>query len=122
MVILEGVRAGDVKTTNVRTVDRERTVADFVHDEAMTTRVSSFPVVDDLGNLHGLVTLRRLREARGRHGPRPPWALSLSGRMSWPWPGPRNRSSRPSKGQARAMVASSSWTAGTWSGSSPHRT
>lgn len=77
MVILEGVRVGDVMTTNVRTVDRERTVADFVHDEAMTTRVSSFPVVDDLGNLHGLVTLRRLREV-----PRAAWAMTTLGSVA----------------------------------------
>jgi CBS domain-containing protein len=63
----------------VRTVDRNRTVADFVRHEAMTTRASSLPVVDNLGNLHGLVTLRRLREV-----PRAAWGTTTLGAVAVP--------------------------------------
>jgi Zn-dependent protease/CBS domain-containing protein len=76
---LEGVHVGDVMTTEVRTVDRNRTVADFVRHEAMTTRASSLPVVDNLGNLHGLVTLRRLREV-----PRAAWGTTTLGAVAVP--------------------------------------
>jgi CBS domain-containing protein len=76
---LEGVHVGDVMTTEVRTVDRNRTVADFVHDEARTTRVSSFPVVDEAGDLRGLVTLRGLREL-----PRAAWATTTLGSVAVP--------------------------------------
>ena len=57
----EGVRVADVMTTGVRTVDGGLLVADFVHEDAITAHVSSFPVVDAQGRLQGLVTLRRLR-------------------------------------------------------------
>ena len=58
----EGVHVGDVMSTDVQSLDGDRTVADFVHHEAATARVSSFPVVDRDGALLGLVTLRRLRQ------------------------------------------------------------
>lgn len=66
--ILEGIRVADIMSTSVHTVGAERTVADLVRHEAVTTHVSSFPVVEHDGRLCGLVTLRRLRRV-----PRDAW-------------------------------------------------
>ncbi len=73
----EDVRVADVMTKDVRTVDGELTVADFVHHDAITAHVSSFPVVDRRGQLLGLVTLRRLRQL-----PREAWATTTVGSVA----------------------------------------
>jgi len=75
----EGVRVADVMTTDVRSVESARTVDDFVHHEAITAHVSSFPVVDRDGRLEGLVTLRRLRQL-----PRTVWATTTLGEVAVP--------------------------------------
>ncbi len=76
---LEDVRIADVMTTDVRTVDGRRTVADFVAHEAPTARVSSFPVVDVDGRLTGLITLRRLHQL-----PQTAWATTALERVAIP--------------------------------------
>jgi len=75
----EGVRVADVMTSDVRTVGGERTVADFVRHDAMTSHSSSFPVVDRDGRLQGLVTLRRMRQL-----PRSAWATTTLGAAAVP--------------------------------------
>jgi Zn-dependent protease/predicted transcriptional regulator len=75
----EGVRVTQVMTRNVRTVQSDRLVADFVTGEAMTAHVSSFPVVDRDGRLQGLVTLRRLRQL-----PTADWSTTTLGQVAVP--------------------------------------
>ena len=75
----EGVRVGDVMTIDVRIVESDRTVADFVGYDALTAHVSSFPVVDRDGRLEGLVTLRRLRQL-----PQSKWATTTVGEVAVP--------------------------------------
>jgi Zn-dependent protease len=58
----KGVRVRDVMSTEVRSVDGGRPVADFVQRDVASVRGSWFPVVDADGALEGVVTLRRLRD------------------------------------------------------------
>ncbi len=79
VITFEGVRVRDVMTRGVETVEAGRTVADFVEHEALTSRVSSFPVVDGVGRLVGLITFRRLRQL-----PRALWANTTLGDVAVP--------------------------------------
>jgi Zn-dependent protease/predicted transcriptional regulator len=58
---LGGVRVADVMTPQPVVVRRGTSVAEFVAHESLHTRGSSFPVVDDRGQVCGLVTFRRVR-------------------------------------------------------------
>jgi Zn-dependent protease/predicted transcriptional regulator len=77
--LFEGVRVADVMTANPRTARADLTVEEFVLRHALTSRVSSFPVVDIDGHLEGLVTLRRLREL-----PREQWKATTLSRAAVP--------------------------------------
>jgi Zn-dependent protease/predicted transcriptional regulator len=77
--LFEGVRVADVMTANPRTARADLTVEEFVLRHALTSRVSSFPVVDIDGHLEGLVTLRRLREL-----PRERWKATTLSRAAVP--------------------------------------
>lgn len=79
LAAFEGVRVADVMTTDVRTFNPERTVADFVRYDAMTVHGSSFPLVDRGGSIGGLVTLRRLRQL-----PPDEWATTTLGDVAVP--------------------------------------
>ena len=79
LATFEGIRIAEVMTTDVLMVDGRRTVADFAHREAMTSHVSSFPVLDGDGHLQGLVTLRRLRQV-----PADRWATTTLGSVAVP--------------------------------------
>lgn len=58
---LAGVRVRDVMTEQPETADGNTTVATFLHDIALHSKHSAFPLVDRAGRLQGLVTLRRIR-------------------------------------------------------------
>lgn len=62
LAAFEGVTVAEIMSSDVLTFPAERTVADFVRDDAMAVHGSSFPLLDRTGNLAGLVTLRRLRQ------------------------------------------------------------
>ena len=79
LATFEGIRVAEVMTTDVRMVDGRRTVADFAHHDAVTSHVSSFPVLDGDGDLQGLVTLRRLRQL-----PAERWATTTLGAVAIP--------------------------------------
>jgi Zn-dependent protease/predicted transcriptional regulator len=79
LATFEGIRVAEVMTTDVRMVDGRRTVSDFAHHDAVTSHVSSFPVLDDGGHLQGLVTLRRLRQL-----PAERWATTTLGAVAIP--------------------------------------
>ncbi|RSM80890.1 site-2 protease family protein [Kibdelosporangium aridum] len=57
---LGGLRVRDVMTAQPDTVRADRTVADFLHEVAFVRRHSAFPVLDDRGQLQGMITLNRL--------------------------------------------------------------
>jgi CBS domain-containing protein len=85
--VLEGVRVADVMTAEPRTAAGSTTVEAFVLHHALSSHLSSFPVVDAGGNLEGLVTLRRLRQlphdtwahTNLRAAAMPPAQLALAG-------------------------------------------
>jgi Zn-dependent protease len=58
---LAGIRVRDVMTEHPETAERNSTVAEFLRDIALLRRYSAFPLLDDAGRLHGLVTLNRIR-------------------------------------------------------------
>ncbi|MFA1703229.1 site-2 protease family protein [Mycobacterium intracellulare] len=58
---LAGIRVRDVMTEHPETADRNSTIAEFLRDVALLRRYSAFPLLDDVGRLHGLVTLNRIR-------------------------------------------------------------
>lgn len=58
---LAGIRVRDVMTERPETADRNSTIAEFLRDVALLRRYSAFPLLDDAGRLHGLVTLNRIR-------------------------------------------------------------
>jgi Zn-dependent protease len=59
--LLHDVRVRNVMTPRPVAVRADRTVADFVHGEALALPWSTYPVVDAAGALTGLITLRRVR-------------------------------------------------------------
>jgi Zn-dependent protease/CBS domain-containing protein len=58
---LAGITVADVMTPQPLTLDADLTVDDFVGQVALTHRFSTYPLVDHLGRLTGLVTLNRVR-------------------------------------------------------------
>jgi Zn-dependent protease len=58
---LDGMRVADVMTARPVVVGRGTKIADLVAHESLHTHGSSFPIVDDHGQLTGLVTFRRVR-------------------------------------------------------------
>jgi Zn-dependent protease len=66
---LAGVRVGEVMTRHPETAPAWLTLDTFMESSETARRHSSFPLVDERGDLAGLVTLRRLRTA-----PRARWA------------------------------------------------
>ncbi|PKK16339.1 site-2 protease family protein [Thermomonospora sp. CIF 1] len=60
--VLGGVRVGDVMTPHPLTAHPDETVADFIHQVVLARRFSTYPLVDELGRLDGLVTLNRIRD------------------------------------------------------------
>ena len=58
---LVGITVGQVMTERPLTLDGNLTVDDFVRQVALTHRFSTYPLVDSLGRLTGLVTLNRVR-------------------------------------------------------------
>jgi Zn-dependent protease/CBS domain-containing protein len=58
---LAGVRVADVMTPQPLTLDPNLTVDHFVGQVALTHRFSTYPLVDPVGQLTGLVTLNRVR-------------------------------------------------------------
>jgi Zn-dependent protease/CBS domain-containing protein len=58
---LAGIRVADVMTAQPLTLDASLTVDAFVGQVALTHRFSTYPLVDHLGRLTGLVTLNRVR-------------------------------------------------------------
>ena len=58
---LSSLTVGQVMTPRPLAVDGNLTVAEFVSQVAMTHRFSTYPLVDPLGRLVGLVTLNRVR-------------------------------------------------------------
>jgi Zn-dependent protease len=59
---LSGLTVGHVMTPQPLALDGNLTVDQFVHQVAMTHRFSTYPLVDPLGRLVGLVTLNRVRD------------------------------------------------------------
>jgi CBS domain-containing protein len=51
----------DVMTATPTTARGDETVEDFLHEVALVRRFSSYPLVDEVGRLTGLVTLNHLR-------------------------------------------------------------
>jgi CBS domain-containing protein len=51
--VFDDVHVADVMTAEPRTVDGDASVEEFVLNQALTSHVSSFPVVDASGNLEG---------------------------------------------------------------------
>ena len=119
----EGVRVGDVMTTDLHTVDSASSVADFIHGVAVNAHVSSFPVVDHRGPPPG-----------PRDAPAPPPAAARG--VADDHAGQRRRPRRPAgrrptggaarrrlgASRRRATVACSSSTASGSSASSPRPT
>ena len=58
---LSGLTVEQVMTPRPLALDGGLTVDDFVHQVVMSHRFSTYPLVDDLGRLTGLVTLNRAR-------------------------------------------------------------
>jgi CBS-domain-containing membrane protein len=58
---LSGLTVAQVMTPRPLALDGNLTVDDFVHQVVMTHRFSTYPLVDHLGRLAGLVTLNRAR-------------------------------------------------------------
>ncbi|WP_158853457.1 site-2 protease family protein [Saccharothrix deserti] len=58
---LAGLRVRDVMTSHPDTADGDQSVAEFLRDVALVRRHSAFPLVDQAGQLQGLVTLNRLK-------------------------------------------------------------
>ncbi|MBA9002347.1 site-2 protease family protein [Thermomonospora cellulosilytica] len=58
---LGGVRVRDVMSPDPMTAHPSESVADFVHRVVLTHRFSTYPLLDELGRLTGLVTLNRIR-------------------------------------------------------------
>lgn len=58
---LAGVRVRDVMTPRPYVVDALMTVSAFLRDVAPVRRHAAFPLVDPDGQLHGMITLNRLR-------------------------------------------------------------
>ena len=58
---LQGVRVGDVMSPRPVVADHDLTVDRFLHDVVLTSRFSTYPLVDAEDRLTGLVTLNRLR-------------------------------------------------------------
>ncbi|MER5388479.1 site-2 protease family protein [Saccharopolyspora sp. NPDC002686] len=58
---LAGIEVGTVMSTPVETVAAAQPVEQFFHDSAVTHRHSTFPVLDERGQLSGLVALNDLR-------------------------------------------------------------
>ena len=59
---MAGVTVGDAMTAGPTILDSNLTVNDFVAQVALTQRFSTYPLVDHLGRLTGLVTLNRVRD------------------------------------------------------------
>ncbi|HZA31060.1 MAG TPA: site-2 protease family protein [Propionibacteriaceae bacterium] len=59
---MAGVTVGDAMTAGPTILDSNLTVNDFVAHVALTQRFSTYPLVDHLGRLTGLVTLNRVRD------------------------------------------------------------
>ncbi len=58
---MAGVTVGEVMTAVPTILDGDLTVDDFVTQVVLTHRFSTYPLVDSLGRLTGLVTLNRVR-------------------------------------------------------------
>ena len=58
---LGGVRVRDVMSPDPMSAHPSENVADFVHRVVLTHRFSTYPLLDGLGRLTGLVTLNRIR-------------------------------------------------------------
>ena len=67
---LDGIRVADVMSPQPVVADGRMTVEQFLHEVLLTSRFSTYPLVDPSGRLTGLVTLNRVRavppERRGR--------------------------------------------------------
>jgi CBS domain-containing protein len=59
---LKGTRVRDIMTADPITVNATLRVDRVLHDFVLSRHCSSFPVVDDVGGVVGLVTLRQLRQ------------------------------------------------------------
>ena len=59
---LSGLTTGSVMTPRPLALDGDLTVEEFVRQVVMTHRFSTYPLVDPLGRLVGLVTLNRVRD------------------------------------------------------------
>jgi Zn-dependent protease/predicted transcriptional regulator len=58
---LAGVKVGQVMAVRPTVLDGNLTVADFIAQVALTHQYSTYPLVDQYGQLTGLVTLNRVR-------------------------------------------------------------
>jgi CBS domain-containing protein len=76
---LTGVRVADVMTRDPRVVRSGTTVAQFVADSSGPSRGSTFPIVDNEGELAGLVTFRSVRSL-----PSPRWATTTVDEIAVP--------------------------------------
>ncbi|MFG1704270.1 M50 family metallopeptidase [Nonomuraea sp. M3C6] len=65
---LQGVRVADVMSRELITAQPDEIVSDFVDRVVLRSRYSAYPLVDEEGRFHGLVTLNRIRRVeRGHH-------------------------------------------------------
>ena len=96
---LSGLTVASVMTPQPLALDGNLTVDEFVHQVALTHRFSTYPLVDPLGRLVGLVTLNRVRaRAAGAAGDHPAPGHRLSTHRGAHRAGPRNRSATSSSG------------------------
>lgn len=58
---LAGIKVRDVMAEHPETADGDSTITEFLRDVAPLRRHSSFPLLDQVGQLQGLVTLSRIR-------------------------------------------------------------
>jgi Zn-dependent protease/predicted transcriptional regulator len=66
---LYGVRVGDVMSPEPVTADPDQPLDRFIADRLWTRRHSTYPLVDALGGLAGLVTLNRIRAVPANQRP-----------------------------------------------------
>ena len=96
---LAGIKVRDVMTEHPETADGDSTITEFLRDTALLRRHSAFPLLDQAGQLQGLVTLNRIRAV-------PPSGGQARCCAKWPAPQTRSRGLSPTNRSRRCFPGS----------------